>query len=202
MNLDLTDEEVLALVRLLRDAIGDDRYPLSPRILTLKRILAKLDPQPVHEPLPPPKGVCATARNNGQEATPRVKSEPGPPMTLGAAAAAGVRLIDSAENAQQEEDGSSSNEPNAERLRFHSAIPRARNVLPIRWVGSLRIRSKKSSEEELCYAAAETQLKGKGSKQSCIRGRNRRRLFGVIDQRIDGGYTAAKYDPVSGPQPG
>jgi len=34
--------------------------------------------------------------------------------------------IDSAENAQQEEDGSPSNEPNAERLRSHGAIPRVR----------------------------------------------------------------------------
>src|SRR4029077_5203373 len=72
----------------------------------------------------------------------------------------------------------------------------------LQWVGSLRICSKKSSEEELCYAATETQLKGRASKQSCIRGRNRRRLFGVIDQWIGGGYTAAKYGAVSGPQPG
>jgi hypothetical protein len=68
---------------------------------------------------------------------------------------------------------------------------------------SLRICSQKSSEEELCYAASETQLKGKASKQSSIRGRNRRRrLFGVIDQRIGGGYTPEKYGAVSGPQPG
>jgi hypothetical protein len=57
---------------------------------------------------------------------------------------------------------------------------------------SLRICSKKSSEEEPCYAASETQLKGKASKQSRIRFRNRWRLFGVIDQRIGRGYTAAK----------
>jgi hypothetical protein len=43
------------LIRLLRDAIHDDRYSLSPRILTLEGILAKLDPQPVRDPLPPPK---------------------------------------------------------------------------------------------------------------------------------------------------
>jgi hypothetical protein len=67
---------------------------------------------------------------------------------------------------------------------------------------ALRICSKKSSEEELCYAEAETQLKGKASKQSSIRGRSRRRLFGVIDQRVGGGYTAAKHGAVSGPQPG
>jgi hypothetical protein len=62
--------------------------------------------------------------------------------------------------------------------------------------------SKKSSEEELRYAASEMQLKGKASKQSSIRGRNRQRLFGVIDQQVCGGYTAAKYGAVSGPQPG
>jgi hypothetical protein len=33
------------------------------------------------------------ARDRGQATAPRVKSEPGPPMTLGSAAAAGVRLI-------------------------------------------------------------------------------------------------------------
>jgi hypothetical protein len=55
MNLDLTDEETTALVRLLRDAIDGDRYPLSPRIRTLKAILAKLRPDPIREPLPAPK---------------------------------------------------------------------------------------------------------------------------------------------------
>jgi hypothetical protein len=61
---------------------------------------------------------------------------------------------------------------------------------------------KKSSEEELCRAASETQLKGKASKQSCIRGWNRRRLFGVIDQPINGECFTAKSRAVSGPQPG
>jgi hypothetical protein len=68
--------------------------------------------------------------------------------------------------------------------------------------GALRICSQKSSEEELCYAAAETQLKGKASKQSSIRGRRRQRLFGVIEQRVAGEYTAAKNGAASGPQPG
>jgi hypothetical protein len=40
---------------LLRRAIDDDRYPLSPRIQTLKAILGKLRPEPTREPLPPPK---------------------------------------------------------------------------------------------------------------------------------------------------
>jgi len=54
MNLDLSDQEANALVALLTRTIADDRYPLSPRIFTLKAILANLRPEPVREPLPPP----------------------------------------------------------------------------------------------------------------------------------------------------
>jgi len=53
--LDLTEEETDALARLLRQTIDDDRYPLSPRVQTLKEILAKIRPEPAREPLPPPK---------------------------------------------------------------------------------------------------------------------------------------------------
>jgi hypothetical protein len=35
--------------------IDDDRYPLSPRVQTLKAILAKIQPKPTQEALPPPK---------------------------------------------------------------------------------------------------------------------------------------------------
>jgi hypothetical protein len=31
------------------------RYPISPRILTLRAIFNKLRPEPIREPLPPPK---------------------------------------------------------------------------------------------------------------------------------------------------
>jgi hypothetical protein len=55
MMLDLTDEETDALARLLSRTIDDDRYPLSPRVQNLKGILAKIRPEPVREPLPPPK---------------------------------------------------------------------------------------------------------------------------------------------------
>jgi len=55
MMLDLTDDETDALATLLRRTIDDDRYPLSPRVQTLKGILAKIRPEPVREPLPPPK---------------------------------------------------------------------------------------------------------------------------------------------------
>jgi hypothetical protein len=55
MHLDLTDEESAALTRELHDIIESDRYPFSPRIRTLRAILAKLRPEPARERLPPPK---------------------------------------------------------------------------------------------------------------------------------------------------
>ena len=55
MTLDLTDDETDALAKLLRRTTDDDRYPLSPRVQTLKTILAKLRPEPVRNPLPPLK---------------------------------------------------------------------------------------------------------------------------------------------------
>jgi len=51
MRLDLTDEEAAALLRLLNRAIDDDRYPLSPRVRTLRGIRAKF---PAAPPEPPP----------------------------------------------------------------------------------------------------------------------------------------------------
>jgi hypothetical protein len=72
MTPDLTDEEIAALVRLLRDAIDNDRYPLSPRVQLLKAILAKFRPEPVREPLPPlkhyapPRATTAKRRRSGR----------------------------------------------------------------------------------------------------------------------------------------
>jgi hypothetical protein len=54
-HLDLSDEEAAALIKELADITGNDRYPFSARIQTLRAILAKLKPEPVREPLPPPK---------------------------------------------------------------------------------------------------------------------------------------------------
>jgi len=45
-NLELTDEEAAALIRVLTNAIDGDRYPLSPRVQTWKGIRAKLRPEP------------------------------------------------------------------------------------------------------------------------------------------------------------
>jgi hypothetical protein len=55
MQLELTDEEIEALARLVRNAIDGDRFPLSPRVQLWKGILAKIPPEPVPKPLPPPK---------------------------------------------------------------------------------------------------------------------------------------------------
>jgi hypothetical protein len=70
MNLDLSDKEAAGLAQELHEIVENDRYPFSPRIRTLRAILAKLRPEPVREglslaqasipkgstqPLPPPK---------------------------------------------------------------------------------------------------------------------------------------------------
>jgi hypothetical protein len=54
-HLDLSDEEAAALIKELANITGNDRYPFSPRIQTLRAILTKLRTEPVREPLPPPK---------------------------------------------------------------------------------------------------------------------------------------------------
>jgi hypothetical protein len=72
MQLDLTDEETAALTRLLSNTIDADRYPLSPRIQSLKAILGKIRPEPVREPLPPlkqnepPRATTARRRRAGR----------------------------------------------------------------------------------------------------------------------------------------
>ena len=58
MMLDLTNEETGVLAKLLSRTIEDDRYPLSPRIQTLKGILAKIRSDPARQPLPPPKAYA------------------------------------------------------------------------------------------------------------------------------------------------
>jgi hypothetical protein len=55
MHFDLSDDEAAALTHEHHQIVENDRYPFSPRIRTLRAILAKLRPEPVREPLPPPK---------------------------------------------------------------------------------------------------------------------------------------------------
>jgi hypothetical protein len=64
---DLTEEERLAVCRLLRNAIDADRYFLSDRVRIWKAALAKLDPssvRPTPELKPPlPPGAAPTRGN-------------------------------------------------------------------------------------------------------------------------------------------
>ena len=71
MNLDLSDEETAALTQELHDIVENDRYPFSPRIRTLRAILAKLRPEPVRA-LAAAEGVRATASNGHQKAATRL----------------------------------------------------------------------------------------------------------------------------------
>jgi hypothetical protein len=63
MHLDLSDEQAAALTQELYDIVENDRYPFSPRIRALRGIVAKLRPEPVREPLPPPPKVYAPPSN-------------------------------------------------------------------------------------------------------------------------------------------
>ena len=67
MTLDLTDEETAALLRELDGLIDGDRYFMSPRIKTLKAIRAKIRPEPVREPLPPPPKQYAPPRATARQ---------------------------------------------------------------------------------------------------------------------------------------
>jgi hypothetical protein len=68
MHLDLSDEETAALTQELHDIVESDRYPFSPRIRTLRGTLAKLRPEPVRQPLPPPKVYAPPRGARGQKA--------------------------------------------------------------------------------------------------------------------------------------
>ena len=49
----------------LHEIVENDRYPFSPRIRTLRAILNKLRPEPIREPLPPPKVYAQPAAGIG-----------------------------------------------------------------------------------------------------------------------------------------
>lgn len=55
MHLELSDEQTAALTQELQRIVESDRYPLSPRIQTLRAILGMLRPEPARKPVPPPK---------------------------------------------------------------------------------------------------------------------------------------------------
>jgi len=64
-TIDLTDEQLETVIRILRRAIDEDRYPLSDRVRTWKDALAALDPSSVPKPIvgrPPLQSVPRAAR--------------------------------------------------------------------------------------------------------------------------------------------
>jgi len=67
MNLDLTDDETAALLRELDGLIDGGRYFLLPRVKTLRAIRAKIRPEPVLEPLPPPPKQYAPPRATAKQ---------------------------------------------------------------------------------------------------------------------------------------
>jgi hypothetical protein len=58
---DLTDDELAAILRLLRNAIDADRFHHSDRVRTWKAALAKLDPSSAARPADPPKPLLPQA---------------------------------------------------------------------------------------------------------------------------------------------
>jgi hypothetical protein len=62
MTFDLSDAETEALLRELDHIIDGDRYQFSARVRMLKAIRAKIRPEPVREPLPPPPKQYAPPR--------------------------------------------------------------------------------------------------------------------------------------------
>jgi len=54
-NIELSDEEAVALIGELPQLINHAKYPFSDRVRTLSAILARLRPEPLREPSPPPE---------------------------------------------------------------------------------------------------------------------------------------------------
>ena len=55
MSLDLTDDEIHGLIAYARDKFANEQYPFAPSLRPIRETLAKLDPKPTPEPLPPRK---------------------------------------------------------------------------------------------------------------------------------------------------
>jgi hypothetical protein len=70
MQLDLDDEQKLALLNLLTETIGADRYPVSLRVQVLRAILAKFGPfgsAPPAQPGPTPEERDPRRRPRAQQ---------------------------------------------------------------------------------------------------------------------------------------
>lgn len=65
-KIDLTDDELAAVIAAVREKIDFDRYPLSPRMRPLRAALAKLDPASAPKPRPDPKPPLPEAPARGR----------------------------------------------------------------------------------------------------------------------------------------
>ena len=55
MSLNLSDEEIHGLIDYARYKFVAEQYPFAPSLRPVREVLAKLDPKPKPEPLPPRK---------------------------------------------------------------------------------------------------------------------------------------------------
>ena len=55
MSLNLSDDEIHGLIGYARDKFAAEQYPFAPSLRPVRELLAKLDPKPTPEPLPPRK---------------------------------------------------------------------------------------------------------------------------------------------------
>jgi hypothetical protein len=64
-TIELTDEQLETVIRILRRSIDEDRYPLSDRVRTWRDALAALDPSSMPKPIserPPLQSIPRAAR--------------------------------------------------------------------------------------------------------------------------------------------
>jgi len=64
-TIDLTEDELAAVVRAIRHTLDEDKFPHAPRLETLRRALAKLDPASVPKPAPPRTPLPQARRDRG-----------------------------------------------------------------------------------------------------------------------------------------
>jgi hypothetical protein len=93
MHIDLTEEETAALIKEPHGIVEHDPLPVLATIRTLRAILAKLRPEPVRQPLPPPKRYAAASRSR---ATARLVRPPDPPPGITVCCGAAPRPVASA----------------------------------------------------------------------------------------------------------
>ena len=55
MSLNLSDHEIHGLIGYVRGKFAAEPYPFAPALRPVRQVLAKLDPKPKPEPLPPRK---------------------------------------------------------------------------------------------------------------------------------------------------